>query len=109
MNRRLFAVAVVAALMTASTHAADGVRKQDAALPQAERPLSLRALFAHAPGVIIENENGIMTGPSQVDVILARIDADGKLVKVCVDNEEAARRFLEAPIAKIEGRRAKEK
>jgi hypothetical protein len=96
--------------MTVSLQAADAARTQDAALPQpqAERPLSLRALFERAPGVIIENENGIMTGPSQVDVILARVDADGKLVKVCVDSEEAARRFLEAPIAKIEGRRAKE-
>ena len=109
MNRRTLVVAVFAVLMTASMHAADAARTQDAALPQAERPLSLHALFAHAPGVIIENENGIMTGPSEVNVILARIDADGKLVKVCVDNEEAARRFLEAPIAKIEGRRAKEK
>jgi hypothetical protein len=109
MNRRLFAVAALVALMTASAHAADGARKQDAALPQAERPLALRALFAHAPGVIAEGAHGmIITGPTHADVILARIDTDGKLVKVCVDNEAAARRFLDAPIAAIQGRRAKE-
>ncbi|HET8774609.1 MAG TPA: hypothetical protein VFP80_12475 [Thermoanaerobaculia bacterium] len=109
MNRRLFAVAALAALTTASMHAADGSRKQDAALPQAGRPLALHALFAHAPGVIAEGPHGmIVTGPTHADVILARIDTDGKLVKVCVDNEAAARRFLDAPIAAVEGRKAKD-
>lgn len=110
MNRRLFAVAALVALMTASAHAADGARKQDtAALPQAERPLALHALFTHAPGVIAEGPHGmIVTGPTHADVILARIDTDGKLVKVCVDNEAAARRFLDAPISAVEGRKVKE-
>lgn len=110
MNRRLFAVAVVVALMTASAHAADGARKQDAALTPApaERPLSLHALFDRAPGVTTQDTNGITTGPSGVNVIVARIDTDGKLVKACVDNEAAARRFLEAPIENVQNGRAKE-
>jgi hypothetical protein len=114
MNRRLFAVAVVVALMTASAHAVDGARKQDAALAPApaERPLSLHALFDRAPCVTTQDTtqdaNGITTGPSGVNVIVARIDTDGKLVKACVDNEADARRFLEAPIEKVQNGRAKE-
>ena len=73
------------------------------------RRLELRALFNRAPGVISENANGITTGPFQVDVIVARIDSDGKLVKACVDSEESARRFLQAPIGRVAGSRAQEK
>ncbi|HEX6095713.1 MAG TPA: hypothetical protein VF432_05250 [Thermoanaerobaculia bacterium] len=110
MNRRLFTVAAVVAVMTASAYGAEGGRQQDAAaLPQAERPLQLRALFQHAPGVVQHANGMLVSGPTHADVILARIDTDGKLVKVCVDNEEAARRFLNAPIEKVEGRKAKEK
>lgn len=109
MNRGTLAVAAIAALMmTASADAKDPVPSPDAALPRSERPLDLRALFDRAPGVISEDANGITAGPMRVDVIVARIDTDGKLVKACVDSEEAARRFLEAPIERVEGRRAKE-
>ena len=111
MNRRLFAVAAVAAVMTVSAHGAGAGKQQDtAALPQPERQLQLHALFAHAPGVEQQHANGmIVSGPTHADVILARIDTDGKLVKVCVDNEEAARRFLNAPVEKLDGgRKAKE-
>ena len=109
MNRRLFAVATVVATMAVSAHAAEGARQQDTiAVPQAQRPLALHALFAHAPGVVHAANGMIVSGPTHTDVILARIDSDGKLVKVCVDNEAAARRFLNAPIASVDGRKAKE-
>ena len=108
MNRRTLVVVAVVALMTASAHAADPARSREAALPVHERPLELHAIFDRAPGVITENENGITAGPMQVDVIVARIDSDGKLVKACVDTEAAARKFLEAPVEKLEGRKAKE-
>lgn len=109
MNRRLFAVAVLVAVMTASAHAADAARQQDTTtLPQAERQLALHSLFVRAPGVVQHVNGMLITGPTHADVIVARIDTDGTLVKACVDNEEAARRFLNAPIAKIEGRKAKE-
>ena len=108
MNRRTLVVAVLVALATASAHAADAAHAREIALPQAERPMALQALFDRAPGVVTEDANGIMTGPLQVDVIIARIDADGKLVKACVDSEAAARRFLEAPIEKLDGHKAKE-
>jgi hypothetical protein len=109
MNRRLFAVAAVVAVMTASAQGAGAARQQDpTALPQPEHKLELHALFTHAPGVVQDANGMIVSGPTHADVILARIDTDGKLVKVCVDNEAAARRFLDAPIEKIDGRKAKE-
>ncbi len=113
MNRRtLVVVAVVAlmtALMSASAHATDPARSREAALPLQEAPMvTLHEMFAQAPGVITENENGITAGPMQADVIVARIDSDGKLVKACVDSEAAARKFLDAPVEKLEGRKAKE-
>lgn len=109
MNRRTFAVAAVVAALTASAHAGDPARTKEVPLPIApERPLELRALFDHAPGVITETGNGVMTGPAQADVIVARIGTDGKLVKACVDSEAAARRFLETPIEKVEARKVKE-
>ena len=106
MNRRTLVVVAAVAIMSASAHAKDSAR--EAALPLAEKPIELRALFDHAPGVIAENENGITAGPMQVDVIVARIDSDGKLVKACVDSEEAARHFLNAPVEKLERGKAKE-
>ena len=120
MNRRTLVVATVVALLTASAHATDPARSREAALPPLDersreatssmdqRPLELRALFEQAPGVTTEDENGITAGPMQVNVLVARIDAGGKLVTACVDNEESARKFLQAPVEKLEGRKAKE-
>jgi hypothetical protein len=96
--------------MTASAHAAERHRTQQTEpLPQTERRFALRALFDRAPGVISEGPDGITVGPLAVNVIVARIDKDGKLVKACVDNEESARRFLEAPVGRVAGSRAQEK
>lgn len=109
MIRRIFVVAaVVAALMTASGHAADSAPTREIALPVEERRMALRALFDKAPGVISEGANGITVGAFAVNVLVARIDADGKLVSACVDNEAAARHFLDSPIEKIDTRQAKE-
>jgi NAD(P)H-dependent flavin oxidoreductase YrpB (nitropropane dioxygenase family) len=61
----------------------------------------LTALFAR-PALqadATENDAALPMGPPEV--LMARFDADGKLVVVCVDNEEAARRFLEAPAESI--------
>ena len=108
MNRRTLVVAAVVALITASAHAADPARTRESALPLEERRPELRALFDRAPGVISEGANGITVGAFAVNVIVARIDTGGKLVSACVDNEAAARRFLDAPIEKIDTRQAKE-
>lgn len=68
----------------------------------------LRALFDRAPGVISHDENGISIEGLATEVVLARIGPDGKPVRICVDNEAAARRFLEAPVDEL-GKGAREK
>jgi len=93
MSPRRFAVAVVLTLSAVSTGARDVTIP-----PRAEQRLELRALFARAPGVVTENENGLTVDGFAVEVVIARIDADGKLVKACVDTEEAARLFFEKPV-----------
>ena len=43
-----------------------------------------------------------------MDVLVARIGPDGKVIIACVDSEAAAKRFLEAPIEKV-AKKAQEK
>ena len=105
MNRRLFAVAAFAALTSASAYAAGPAHTEETALPRPK--MQLRALFERAPGVIVEDENGLTAGPTQVGVVLLRIGRDGERVTACVDSEPAAHRFLEAPIARVDRRGAK--
>lgn len=109
MNRRTLVVAAVVVLVSAFAHAAEPAREKGDALPLAERRLDLRALFDRGPGVVREDANGITVTGSDVSVVLVRIDADGKLVTACVDTEEAARRFLEAPAGQIDARQQKER
>ena len=93
MSPRRFAVAAVLTLSAVAAGARDG-----ALPPRAEARLELRELFARAPGVVTENENGLSMDGFAVEVVIARIDANGKLVKACVDTEEAARLFFEKPV-----------
>jgi len=44
----------------------------------------------------------------RMDVLVARIGPDGKVIIACVDSEAAAKRFLEAPIEKV-AKKAQEK
>ena len=100
MFRRRLAVAVVV-LMWGGLQAADAQAQARVALepriPARER-LDLRALFAVAPGVLADDEHGIMVGPLSVEVVVAQIGPDGKLIKACVESEAAAVRFLEKPV-----------
>lgn len=108
MERRTLLAAVVAAFFAVTAYASEPAPKRDPESSRPERVLSLRALFDRAPGVVTEDANGLTAGSTSVDVIVARIDTDGKLVKACVNSEEAARRFLEAPVEKVDGRRNRE-
>lgn len=47
------------------------------------------------------------TEPTTMEVVVARL-VDGKVVMVCVDTKEAARRFLTAPAERLAGRPAQE-
>ena len=93
MFPRRFAAAAVLTLSAVSAGARDVTVP-----PRAEQRLELRELFARAPGVVTENENGLTVDGFAFEVVIARIDADGKLVKACVDTEEAARLFFEKPV-----------
>ncbi|HUP61035.1 MAG TPA: hypothetical protein VNA69_11505 [Thermoanaerobaculia bacterium] len=44
-----------------------------------------------------------------IEIIVVRIGADGKPMYACVDSAAAAKRFLEAPLEKINVREAREK
>ena len=46
--------------------------------------------------------------PPRIEIVVMRIDADGKAIYACVDSKEAAKRFLEAPLEQV-ARKAREK
>jgi hypothetical protein len=97
MSRRRFAAAVVLTLSALTAGAQDAPHGQ--ARAEARAPFDLRSLFALSPGVISDDENGIMVRAFSVEVVVAQITPDGKLIKACVNSEEAARRFLDKPVA----------
>lgn len=101
MYRRLIAVTAVLVITTLAAHAADPARSRQPELPLEES--SLRALFDLAPGVIetADPDAGVTVSAFAVEVVVARIGADGKLIKACVDTEEAAQKFLRSPLEKI--------
>jgi len=109
MSRRFIVVAAVAGCLTFSAGAAHPDRTPPAAqeLPLDQR-FDLHALFDRAPGVLVDDASGITVGPFAVDVIVARRGPDGKLIKACVNSEEAAKRFLSAPIGELATKKAKE-
>jgi len=53
-------------------------------------------------------EAGAAPPYGKMDVLVARIGPDGKVIIACVDSEAAAKRFLEAPIEKV-AKKAQEK
>jgi len=105
MVRDTFIAIALAALAAFRLHAAD---TREAKPPLAEDRVALRMLFDRAPGVIIDDGNGITVQGMAGEVVLARVGPDGKLARVCVDNEPAALRFFEAPVDQI-GKDAREK
>ena len=96
MSRRRFAAAVVLTLSALTAFAQEEPRVPRA---EARAAFDLRSLFALAPGVISDDENGIMVRAFSVEVVVAQIAPDGTLIKACVNSEEAARRFLDKPVA----------
>lgn len=123
MSRRMSVfVAAVAFATTPFVYAAEGASDRDCTRPERSRhedvaqhevglprpPVTLAELFAVPTGdPSIETEDGV-SAPGHLEVVIARIGADGKPVMACVDNPEAARRFFDAPIEKLSPKRAKE-
>ena len=112
MARSIYAVAAAVALATAPfVEAAEHVTVQPAAVEVALPSPSgtLKALFA-APvtNEVIPTTDGVAVGVEGMEVLLARIDTDGRVVTACVDSEKAARAFLYSPIEKVAKKKAKE-
>jgi hypothetical protein len=112
MARSIYAFIAVVALATAPfVEAAEHVTLEPAAvavaLPAPSR--TLKALFA-APATeeVIHTTDGVAVGMGAVEVVLARIDTDGRVITACVDSEKAARAFLASPIEKVATKKAKE-
>lgn len=103
------ALALAAApLAHASTDAVDRVCTRDTeTLPRVSgvRP-ALTAIFAAATEEQEDPES--LSAPGTFELIVVRLGADGMPVMACVDNEQAARRFLDAPASKIQSKKAQE-
>ena len=96
-NRIITAVLLIAMAGTASAASDEACTRETLkplAVP-AQTRIDVEALFRAAP----------LDG---MEVLIARVGPDGKLVLACVDSAEAAKKFLEAPIEKTR-RAAKEK
>jgi hypothetical protein len=71
--------------------------------------VTLAELFA-AP---VEEETivtleGVASGAPAMEVVVARINTDGRVVMSCVDSEKAAKKFLATPADKLPAKQAKE-
>jgi hypothetical protein len=61
----------------------------------------LTALFARPEPQLTVTKTGTAAPMGPPEVLVARVGADGKIAIVCVDNEEAARHFLDAPVESL--------
>ena len=106
----LFAAAVALAtapFVYAADAATEAAATVEVALPSPT--ITLKALFAApASEEVIEVADGVAVGMEAMEVMLARIDTDGRVITACVDNEKAARAFLDAPVKKLATKQAKE-
>lgn len=100
----LFAAEPVAASATEPTSTSDCAREESS-----QHAVTLAQLFANAAKEeTIDVVEGVASGNAPMEVVMARIDTDGKVVMSCVDTEEAAKRFLAAPVEKLVSKKAKE-
>jgi hypothetical protein len=122
MSRRISVLVAVTALAVSSfAYAADRAgnreRKQEKTQQEATAPATTQpevaakaaAVPAAAPATLeetfavaaeaksIETEDGVSAAVGPIEVVVARIGPDGKPVMACVDNLEAAKRFLKTP------------
>ena len=55
---------------------------------------------------VVQSDGTVVAEPvSGMEVVVARVGPDGKLVLACVDSAEAAKRFLDAPIEQVARKR----
>jgi hypothetical protein len=96
-NRTITAFLLVVVAATASAASDEACTRETLkplAVP-APTHIDVDALFSPDPAA------GAAAAPLEgVEVLIARVGPDGKLVLACVDSAEAAKKFLEAPIEK---------
>lgn len=103
MNRSRLALVVMAlatALLASPLLANDGIDRICAPddLPSATQPhVELSRLFARAE---VPADDPFTAPMGAMEVVLARVNADGKIERSCVDTEAAAREFFKAPFAR---------
>lgn len=79
------------------------------AIPRIPRArIDLAGVFA-TPSAPVTTDLGVRATLPVLEVIVARIGSDGRVVMACVDSEEAARRFLDAPVERLGPAAPKEK
>lgn len=109
MSRRYLAVSVLAALAAMPALASEGVGA-DAVRESIARMtprVGLAQLFARMnDNVPVATEDGETMRHEQMEVVVARVGADGKIVTSCVDTLEAAQHFFKVPVQKLRNRKA---
>lgn len=115
MSRRMFVIPAVLALAAsplahASDQAATRISARESIARFAPR-IELAELFARISDAAapVETEDGVSLQASSSEVLVARLNTDGKPFMVCVDNEESAHRFLDASLERaMRGRTQKQ-
>jgi hypothetical protein len=77
--------------------------------PRASRRAQIDAVFSRPAPEVTETKAGVMMTGSIAEVLVARINDDGRLVIECVDSAPAAIRFLEPPAERVPSKQAAEK
>jgi type IV secretory pathway VirJ component len=107
MSRRFFVVpAVLALAVSPLAHASDQAAPRISARESIARfapRIELAELFARIAdaGAAVDTEDGVSLPMSSTEVLVARLNTDGKAIMACVDNEESARRFLDASMERV--------
>jgi len=106
------ATLVLSPLLFAANPASTPERVREVEVGEATLPepvATLVSLFAAAKSEeTLHPLEGEASGMGALEVVVARVNTDGRLVLACVDSKEAADRFLQAPIDKVTRREAKE-
>ena len=76
-------------------------------LPQMEEGrMDLRALFERSPGVLgPETENHSVS----MNLLVARIGEDGKVITSCADDQKAVERFFHAEIEQLDSKNKRDR
>jgi hypothetical protein len=112
---RVSVLAVAVALATTSLlHAAEVADQRECVqeaspvgVTGAPMAVVLAEMFPASDEASIETEYGV-SAPGVLEVVMSRIGPDGKPVMACVDNEQAARHFLQVPAERVATKKAQD-